>query len=587
VPTPEQTIELALEMSRQGKPDAAAAQLRRFLQRHPNHWPVVVVLGQVLLQSGHAEQALFEFQRCLAAAPKMPACHNNVGMALSALKRSDEALRAFRESVHLDPGYAKGWLGLSMALLGVPDYREAAAAARRAIELAPSMGEAYHNLGLSLLESGQVEEAIATMRRGIERTPWHSVMHSTMLIATNYRGGLSPAQLRETHETFARLHPPTPGIRAARTDPNPDRRLRIGVLSADTRTHSVMFFLEPLLEHHDRGQVEVFCYAVNRDADETTARLKRHGVRWIDASVPDDGALDRLIRRDQIDILIEFGGHSAGNRLLALKDKPAPVLVTAIGYPNTTGMPAIDYRLVDSLTDPAGSDDAATETLLRLDPCFLCYRPPQSPEPDPPPSASGAPPTFGSFNSLQKLSEETLAVWGRVMERVPGSRLALKTAGLNDAWAREVLTARLERAGISPDRVDLLASTKGIAEHLSLYARMDVALDPFPYNGTTTTCEALWMGVPVVALAGDRHAARVGVTLLRAIGREDLVAPSADEYIRIASSLAMDTARLTSLRASLRGAVAASVLCDGPAYARRFEAAMRGIWHQWCAAQKQ
>jgi predicted O-linked N-acetylglucosamine transferase (SPINDLY family) len=585
VPTPDQTVQLALEMGRQGKPEVGIAQLRRFLQRQPNNWMVVSALGQLLMQADQGEQAVFQFRRCLEAAPKNPSCHNNIGMALSAVKRDAEAIAAFREAVRLDPAYAKGWVGLSMALLRVPDYQGAAEAARKAMSLAPEIAESYLNLGLGLLESGQVEESIAALRDGLKQAPWHAAMHSTLLIALNYRDDLSRAQLRAEHEEFGRQHPPTTGTSPARTDPNPGRRLRIGILSSDLRTHSVMYFFEPLLEHHDRSKYEFICFPASTRADETTARLRAQADKWVDAAIPDHSMVDRLIRREKIDILIELGGHSALNRLLSVVDKPAPIMATALGYPNTTGLPVVDYRIVDSLTDPPGTEDSATERLVRIDPCFLCFRPPESPEPAPVPSLKSGLITFGSFNSLQKLSPAALCVWARLLERVPGSRLALKTGGLENDWARATLLKRLADAGLPQDRVELIPPTKGIMEHLALYSRVDVGLDPFPYNGTTTTCEALWMGVPVVAFAGDRHGARVGVSLLNGVGLPELVGESHDRYIDIAAGLAADRGRLASLRRELRGMVSRSVLCDGPAYARRFETALRAMWQEWCGKQ--
>ena len=305
---------------------------------------------------------------------------------------------------------------------------------------------------------------------------------------------------------------------------------------------------------------------------------------WISAAAPDDAALDRLIREHRIDILIELAGHSAGNRLPALRNKPAPIIVSAIGYANTTGLPSVDYRLIDSLTDPAGSESHATERLVRLDPCFLCYRPPAAPQVA---IRSGSNPiVFGSFNALPKLSPRTLRVWSELLRRVPNSSIILKAGGLQDPWARQILLAAFDAAGIGRERVELLSQTAGLDDHLALYSRVDIALDPFPYNGTTTTCEALWMGVPVVALSGDHHAARVGVTLLTAAGLPDLIADSEEHYVGIAAALASDRPRLESLRATLRPRMAASVLCDGPAYARRFERALRRIWREYCGVVK-
>jgi predicted O-linked N-acetylglucosamine transferase (SPINDLY family) len=584
--TPVQTVQLALEMARQGRPEAGIAQLRRFVQKQPTNVLAMAALGQLLMQTGQLEPAIFQFQRCVELAPTNPANHNNLATALNTAGRSAEAEAEFTESVRLDPKYGPGWIGLSLVRLQDQDYRPAAEMARRGVDLRPELAEGWTNLSLAYLESGLVEEAIGVMREALGSGHANAQLRSTYLISLNLRGGLTPQALRVEHEAFARAFPPTPGMAPAWTDPDPERRLRIGIVSGDFRTHSVAFFSEPLLEHLDRERFEVACFSANRIEDATTARLMRHAAAWVDFCIPDNAMANRAIRERKVDILLELGGHSAGNRLPALVDKPAPIVVTALGYPNTTGVPSIDYRLVDSLTDPPGSESHCTERLMRVDPCFLCYRP-----------LAGAPEiaraerddgaiTFGTFNAVQKASPETLRVWAEVVRRVPGSRLLLKTGGLKHAWAREQLQERCAAAGLTQDRVEVLPPTAGQAEHLALYGRVDVALDPFPYHGTTTTCEAMWMGVPVVTLAGDRHASRVGVSLLSAVGLPGLIAKDESDYIRIAADLAGDRTRLAKLRTDLRGMMAGSVLCDGPAYARRVEAALRAAWREWCAKQR-
>jgi predicted O-linked N-acetylglucosamine transferase (SPINDLY family) len=292
--------------------------------------------------------------------------------------------------------------------------------------------------------------------------------------------------------------------------------------------------------------------------------------------------VEALVRRRGIDVLLELGGHSGEPRLLALAGKPAPVIVTAIGYPNTTGLPAVDWRVVDAITDPPGSERLCTERLLRLDPCFLCYTPPEhAPEPAMP--AADAPVTFGSFNNAAKIGPASIALWARVLQAVPGSRLLLKSQTLSDATGRARIERRFAEAGVDASRLELIAYSKTREEHLALYGRVHVALDTTPYNGTTTTCEALWMGVPVVATLGDRHAARVSASLLHAAGHPELVATDADAFVALAAKLAQDRARLTTLRSGLRDTLRASPLCDAPAYAARFHDAIRACWRQWCA----
>jgi predicted O-linked N-acetylglucosamine transferase (SPINDLY family) len=313
------------------------------------------------------------------------------------------------------------------------------------------------------------------------------------------------------------------------------------------------------------------------------ARFRGHFSQWIEAAIMDDAALDRAIRDARIDILIELSGHTAGGRLTALSRKPAPLIVTTIGYPNSSGHPAVDLRIVDSTTDPSGSETLATERLLRLDPCFLCYRPPADAS-EPVLPAADAPITFGSFNLSTKVSQETLRLWASVLRAVPGARLLVKSKSLGGDAARRHFLERLAARGIATDRVEIVGYTKGVAEHLALYGRVHVALDTTPYNGTTTTCEALWMGVPVVTLCGDRHASRVGASLLGAAGLGDLVARNADEFAEIAVRLATDRPRLADLRCTLRARLRSSPLTDAESYSARFHALLREAWRARCTA---
>jgi len=310
-------------------------------------------------------------------------------------------------------------------------------------------------------------------------------------------------------------------------------------------------------------------------------QLQRLCDAWHPCASMSMEGLDAAIRERSIDVLIELSGHTEAGRLPALAGKPAPVIISAIGYPNTTGLPSVDWRVVDSITDPPGSEHLCTERLLRLDPCFLCYSPPsQAPEPAMPPA--DAPIMFGSFNNAAKIGPSSIELWARVLKAVPGSRLLLKSQTLSDAAGRARIERRFTEAGIDASRLELLAWSKTRQEHLELYARVHVALDTVPYNGTTTTCEALWMGVPTVTTLGDRHAARVSASLLHAAGHAELVAKDAEDFVRLSAALAQDRARLSTLRANLRAELRASPLCDAPAYAARFHAAIRECWKAWC-----
>jgi predicted O-linked N-acetylglucosamine transferase (SPINDLY family) len=345
-------------------------------------------------------------------------------------------------------------------------------------------------------------------------------------------------------------------------DRDPERRLRVGYLSADLREHAVAYFLEAILEGHDRRAVEVVVFHIGA-GDEATKRMRGKADTWLPLFPCPDEQLLGAMRAEGVDILVELAGHTASNRLPVVARRAAPVQVTYIGYPNTTGVPGIDYRIIDAATDPPGGERWATERLVRLDPCFLCYRAAESAPPVAPRPSSG-PVMFGSFNNLAKLSPQTADLWSRVVRAVPGSKLVLKGKALADESIAARFHERFASRGIGPERLEFLQHTPATGEHLGAYAKVDIALDPFPYSGTTTTCEAMWMGVPVVTMEGSRHSSRVGVSLLRTVGLPELIAKTPDEYVADRDGAGGDRDRSTQLRASLRDRVRASPLCDEP-----------------------
>jgi len=332
----------------------------------------------------------------------------------------------------------------------------------------------------------------------------------------------------------------------------------------------------------------VFCYAEVTAPDATTERLKGLADGWLETVGMPDASLAERIQLDGIDILVDLAGHTAHNRLTVFARKPAPIQVTWLGYPNTTGLKAIDYRLVDAVTDPEEEADAwASETLIRLADGFLCYGAQHdAPEPAAPPCLATGTVTFGSFNNPAKLSAATLDTWAMLLARLPDARLLLKGGWFADPATCELFRDRLGSRGIVAERIELVPMLADTAAHLGLYDRIDIALDPFPYNGTTTTCDASWMGVPVITLRGDRHAGRVGASLLTQLGLTELIADSVEEYVEIAAALAVDQARLGELRRSLRPRLATSSLGDAAAFARKIESAYRAIWQRWCASSQ-
>jgi predicted O-linked N-acetylglucosamine transferase (SPINDLY family) len=357
-------------------------------------------------------------------------------------------------------------------------------------------------------------------------------------------------------------------------------KLRIGYVSPDFSTHSVAYFFEPLLQHHNKDNVEVFCYYNRPKVDQTTKRLMHNADHWRSIVGLNDDQLVQLIQNDGINILVDLAGHTGKNSLTAFAYKPAPIQVTWLGYPNTTGLDAIDYRFTDDIADPVGDSEAFhSETLVRLPHGMWCYNGDTSVQPQTQlPYDRNDYITFGSFNNLAKVTPQVLDLWADILKAVPHSKLLLKAKQLSEDEAQQRFIELFEARGIGRDRLDLHAFSKSKADHLALYGEIDIALDAFPFNGATTTCEALWMGVPVLTLRGDRHVARVGASLLHRVGLDDFVAENEEDYLARATALCQDLDHLRTLRQSMRARVEQSPLCNGPEFAANIERAFQNMW---------
>ena len=506
------------------------------------------------------------------------------GVRLWREQRHGEALARFEAVLARAPRHYHARYHAGLALRDLGRLRDAEQALREAARLEPLRPEPLVALGNLRRELGRVREALLQYHKALALDPRSTAALQNLALVLHCDEDAEGEDLRRAAESWARVAAPVTGPRPRPRDPDPERRLRVGFLSPDFRRHSCAFFLEPLFRHLDRGRVEVLAYADVQARDDRTAAFEGWSDRFAFVAGDDDDALEARIRAEAPDVLVDLAGHTGNNRLALFARRLAPVQATWLGCPGTTGLAAMDARLTDSIADPPGRSEAHhTEPLARLDPVFLCYQPPaEAPEPVPAPSSAGAPFTFGSFNTLAKAGAGTVARWSSILREAPGSRLLLKDKALPDPGHRAWVQSRFAAHGVDPARILGMGWRAGDAEHLATYHHVDVALDPFPYNGTTTTCEALWMGVPVVALEGRRHSGRVGATLLRAVGLDGLVAAGEADYAALAVGLARDPARLAALRAGLRERVAGSPLCDGPGFARRFEAALRGLWRQAC-----
>jgi len=505
-------------------------------------------------------------------------------------QRLDAAEASLREAVSLDAKSAEAFWALGEFLQSRGRDSEAEKLVRRALALDPRQAHFYVTLGNSFRARGRRDEMNAAYRKALDLDPSlrqvRDAIESIPLLDLLYDDTASGETVFGAHRAWgaavaAEPHAPMPPFANGR---EPDRRLKLAFLSPDFRYHAVSFFFQPLLAHLDRGAVEIFCYAEVEEPDPVTAYLQSLGGTWRWSNKLADDALRAQLRADGIDIAIDLAGHMGGNRLRALAMKPAPVTATWLGYPASTGLVAIDWRITDERADPPGEEAFHTERLLRLPQCFLCFGAyvTQVPEAAPAPVASRGRITFGSFNNLQKISPSAARAWARILEAVPQAKLLLKSLDFTEPDRRTRFLDRLAAQGVARERVELRLPQSAMPDHLGSYAEIDIALDPFPYNGTTTTCEALWMGVPVVTLIGARHAGRVGFDLLSQLGLEELATADVDAYVACAVALASDMKRLALLRRSLRERMRASPLCDATRFARDFEDGLRVMWRAWC-----
>ncbi|MDP3514123.1 MAG: hypothetical protein Q8S20_15400 [Sulfuritalea sp.] len=524
----------------------------RALAENPNYFQAHLNIADVLHQAGRHEHGLYHARRAFELSPTSPVAIERLGVILRSLGRTHEAAEFLAAHITPETNYAPLWSTYAVTLQGLGRQEEADRAHTEAERFAGT-------------------EFLPRMNR---------------LYCSNYLQ-VSAEVLWQRHRAFgewAREVVGSPASAFPAISPEADRRLRVGFVSGDFRKHSVAYFLPGVLGHLDKSRLQVIAYNVSNYVDDVTRNLKPIFNIWRDVAQLDHKELYEKIRQDRIDILIDLSGFTNENRLMVFARRAAPVQVTYLGYPNTTGLDVIDYRLTDNIADPTGAADAYhSETLWRLDRCFLCYT---APEAAPPvvvrsPASEGV--VFGSYNNRAKYSAECLATWGRLLLRVPGSCLVIKSlAGNGDDAGRKELVDRFVAMGVAPERIEVKGSIPDTRDHLDSYSRIDIALDSFPYNGTTTTCEALWMGVPVVTLAGDRHSSRVGASILEALDLQNLIADSVDQYIEIAASLASDSARRQELRATMRTRMLASKLCDSRNMGRELTQAFRQMWYRYC-----
>ena len=582
--------------------------------KHPFGWKVLAV---VLKLTGRVGESLIPSQKAVLFNPKDFEAHNNLGIILQELEKLNEAEDSFRKAIILKPDYAEAQSNLGamlqelkklseaeeccrQAIILKPDYAEAhynlgiilkelgrlSAAEecyRQAIKLKPDYAEAYNNMGELLKQPGRLEEALVSYNKAIKININYSEAYSNRNLCLNYLSLWSPLFIYNQHLEYEKqfgslkiesaLNLPLKKISG--------ERLRIGYVSADFKKHSVAFFFEPLLTNHNNHVVETFCYYNDTVIDATTKRLMKACDHWRSIfGVANQDAVS-LIKNDKIDILVDLSGHTAGNCLLIFAQKPSPIQVTWLGYPNTTGLSTIDYRFTDIIADPIGeADNFHSETLFRLPNGFLCYQGNEKILVDVDlPQKKCEQITFGSFNNISKITPIVIKTWSKILHRVPKSRLVLKLPKLNSDTA--LYHELFNQEGIAKERVEFRKRSSSIEEHLNLYNTIDISLDSFPYNGATTTCEALWMGVPVITLLGDRHVGRVGASILSSVSLTDFITNDIDGYIELAVKISSNKNYLKELRVGLRERMQKSHLCNAFSFTKDIETAYQDIWHKY------
>ncbi len=544
----------AIRLHQQGRAADAGVLYDRILAQRPKHAGALHLKGVLALQLGDTATAIRLIERSLRIEPRHGMALGNLGVAYRGAGRLDDAIGALRKAVALDPKSADGWA----------------------------------NLGQTLIRAGDVREAVTSLRRALELAPDRVLLLSALLFAENYLGDSDPLEMAaRARQVGALMAKAAPARVSHPNNPDPDRTLRVGLVSGDLGAHPVGRFLAGPLAQIDAARLELFAYANRTDEDAVTAELKRSIPHWRNVASLSDAALDAQIVADQIDVLVDLSGHTSAHRLPVFARKPAPVSFSWLGYFATTGLSAIDYVLVNRWVIPVSEQGQWTEQVWRMPDTYLCFtEPADAPAPTPLPALATGHITFGSFNNFNKLSDGTLRAWAALLAAVPDSKLILRSSGPD----REGVVANLERhlsaAGIDRGRVRIDGKIAGYAAHLESYGEIDIALDPFPYNGGTTTVEALYMGVPVLVRAGDRYVAHMGESILHNAGLTGWIAAHDTDYPRLGARLAADLESLAALRAGLRQRMLVSPLFDAPRFARNFEAALRGMWQAWCESQR-
>lgn len=541
-------------------------------------------LGIILTKINKLDEAAVAYNKVLELSPDHAMAHNNLGLVLKKLGKSKIAIQHIRLAYQLNPNLTPILSSYANLLIQEFKYIEANKILNRALEIEPDNELILSSLGVNYYAIGDDLKGDETFSNIAIAPPIDLRAIELKIFHLNYETNIKPSDIFVAHKQYAALLSQQKAINIDKkiTCNSFNKKIRIGYVSADFHTHSVSYFFLPIIKNHSKDKFEIFCYYNGLEVDHVSDIIQSNAFVWRSINNKSDDEVIQIIQQDNIDILVDLSGLTANNKLGVFANRASPVQMTYLGYPNTTGLDTMDYRLTDDTCDPAGqTDHLYSEKLLRLPECFLCYEPgDKSPEISQPPCLTNGYITFASFNNMGKQNHKVISLWCEVLKHVPESKLLLKAKSLRDDDVKSYTLERFAKLGIPQHRILLENYANNFMEHITQYNKVDIALDPFPYTGTTTTCEALWMGVPVVTLAGQTHRERVSTSLLNTVGLKETIASNEQEYLDICKRLSSNTELLKEMRSGLREKMRKSPLLDAPRFIQSLEAEYEKVYNK-------
>jgi predicted O-linked N-acetylglucosamine transferase (SPINDLY family) len=566
-----------------GRLNDAHKYFAKVLAINPDYPPVHAYLASLFLQKKQPDQALFHAKKAEDHFNNDLQFLYHYGLILFVLNKLHMAANQFTKVLKIDSNHYGAIINLSLTKILIGEIKNAEAMLLNLNKADPGNYDTLINLGFCNEQQGQIEQAIDYYKKaGLTNNKNKLNAYSGQLYLHHYQWDISPETLYNVHCQFLEQLEKTNVCHFNIKDYSSQAKINIGYISPDFRNHPVGFFIHPIIKNHDKTLFNIFCYSTTVQNDGMTQKIKETVYKWVDIRSLSHDAICQAIQKDCIHILVDLAGHTTNNFIGIFAMKPAPVQVSYLGYPGTTGIPQIDYRITDQWADPPGAGKYYTEKLVRMPNCFLCYQPESQAPPvgDLPANRSGWI-SFGSFNRIPKLNDNILEIWAQILKRMDKSRLFLKTKTFNDPAVQKKIKHFFENKGIETNRLILLGHSLTREQHLRMYNQMDIALDPYPYHGTTTTCEALWMGVPIITLEGKAHVSRASVSILQNIGLHDCIAKTPEDYINKAIQMGSDISFLGLLRQQLRSIVGSSPLCQLQKYISNLERMYQWMWNEY------